>query len=214
MLSISITSDLKRLTKDLDSTQRKIIPKATTQALNKVANTVRATAVREVSKETGIKQKDVRSNITISKANKNQPFAVIDARKGKAVNLIEFVSKAQAKPSEGAGNPQHFRKRFSAKGKHKGAFRFKGVKARAWGKGKVYQGAFIARDGSGKPTVFKRTSVGRKKLTVVSGPSVRRTFISNKLTSVYARVSRERFAIEMERALALGISRQNKQKTR
>lgn len=207
MIAFNIKDDLKRLTKDLQKQQHKVIPRSTVQAINKTTSKVKSHAVREISKTTAIKQKVVRPRIAIQKASLKRQQGIVDARKGKARNLIEFMSKTHAKPSGGIAKPQFFRRRHAAKGKHKGAFRFQGVQAKAWGKKKVYDGAFVGRTSRGRVIVFKRTGKSRDKVTPVSGPSIRRSFISSQLTKSNVSLASVTFDKELSRALKLNLSR-------
>jgi Prophage minor tail protein Z (GPZ) len=94
------------------------IPKALNSTINKVARTIRKEGVRQLSKETGIKQKDIRRDVDIRKSNLQTLSARIRAT-GSHTNIIRFGAR-QTK---------------------------KGVSAALWKKRRVFKGAFIANQG-------------------------------------------------------------------
>lgn len=115
---IDIQSNIKEATKYLSDVQRKVIPKATVTSLNKTARTVFKEVKRDVSKDIGLKQKEVAERMYLRKAHKNSQYASIGVR-SRYFNLIRFKAK-------------QFKR---------------GVKAKAWGKTKTYRGTFIGNDG-------------------------------------------------------------------
>ncbi|MCH2058134.1 MAG: phage tail protein [Thalassotalea sp.] len=174
-MQISFKNDIAALTKDLQAIKQSAVPKATVQALNRTITGSRTDAKKELSRITSIKQSTIvppadsgkTSMLSIKKASRKIQQAHISARKGYALNLIEFVSPSQRKPN-------YFNKRTRLKsGRVK--YRAKGVKARAWGKRTTYDGTFI---GTGKYgiAVYKRTSARKDRLTRIHGPSIRQEF--------------------------------------
>lgn len=178
-----------------------MIPKARVQALNRTATGLRADATKEISKETGFKQKRVRNAIKVKKASKRIPVATVDAKAGFAPNLIEFVAPSQRKP--GYFNQSKKLKRGGRK------YKSKGVVAKAWGQKKVYEGSFIGNSKKGLK-VFKRTSKARGKLTQVFGPSIRHTFVSDPITDMLTRSAAVRFDKEMKYAVRNMVMRRAK----
>lgn len=175
-----------------------VAQKAKVQALNRTALGLRTDATREVAEETGFAKKRVRDALKIERATRRLPVAVLDARTGYAPNLIEFVSPSQRKI--GYFNQSRKLKRGGRK------YKFKGVKAKAWGQRKVYDGAFI---GTGKKglTVFKRTSSARNKLVQVYGPSIRNTFVSDPIQSKLKRQAAIRFDKNMQASIKNLVTR-------
>lgn len=161
--TLNVKADIKQAQRYLSKVEKVAVRKAAARALNRTAQQVRTQAIRDIAKETAIKQKNVRQAVRLSvKAKANSLHSIVEAR-GKTINLIEFVTPARKKV---------------------GAFRKqKGVRARAWGKSKVYRGTFIGSGkNSGKLLVFSRTGKGRKSpIEAKYGPSVPRTFVQNKI---------------------------------
>jgi hypothetical protein len=59
-MELSLKSDIKRLSYDLNKIKSSAIPQATTQALNKTVKGVQSDLTKMLSKVTGIKQKPTR----------------------------------------------------------------------------------------------------------------------------------------------------------
>ena len=195
MADINIKHDLAKLEAKLNKHQKVLIKKAAPQAINKTLKAVASHSAKSIAGTTGYKNKDVKARIRTWKASATRLSAGLDATKGKAENLIKFIRAAQA-------NPLTFRKRT------KKGFKYAGVKAKAWGKLREYEGTFIAKTASGDAKVFKRTSASRSKITQVSGPSIRREFIDEQLTQSMTVMSRQRFRKELTAAINNQIRRQ------
>lgn len=194
-MQIDFKSEIRELTKDLERINKSAIPKATVQALNRTATGVKTDATRSVSKETGIKQKDVRQELKVWKASKLKQVAEVNARTGKAKNLIHFVSPSNRKPN-------HFNQRKTLKSGRKGKYKARGAKARAWGKTKTYEGTFIGKGkDSGKDLVFARTTSRRTPLKSIMGPSIRNTFDSRKMQAKLKSFASFRFDKNMKAAV-------------
>jgi len=136
---ITIDSNIKELTRTLTTIQKTVIPQATSTALNKTARTVFKEVKRDVAKDTGLKQKEVAERMTLVKANKYTQSAHIKME-GRYFNLIRFGARQMKK----------------------------GVKTKAWGKRKLYRGAFIANKGR---TVFAREGKDRVPIKALVGPN-------------------------------------------
>lgn len=197
--------DLKRLERDLGKLGPCVIERAAPAAVNRVTKTVQSVAVKAVSGATSIKQKEVRPEIRVKLARRDELGAYVDATTGRAKNLAGFVSESQRKPSGGEGQPQFFRKR--ARNKSKKYLR-PGVKAKAWGKTKVYGGSFIGRGRSGNVLVLSRTGPGRRaKLKALRGPSIRQEFLRKPVQEAMSQKASQRFPIEMDRAIRISLKR-------
>lgn len=125
MINFDVSVDIRAASKMLNDLGRNIVPQAASAALNRVATSARKVAVDTIRKETNIKASAVRKYVTTSKSNKTTLTATIRASKY-APNLINFGAREVKK----------------------------GVSANAWGKRKIYRGAFIGNKGR---TVFVRT---------------------------------------------------------
>ena len=194
------TSDLNRLTKDLKKIQKEF-PAATRQAVNKTLTSVTSTAVKHVSSETGIKQKDVRKKLIISRARGNGLSAYIDATPGRAFNLIANVNKDKRKPNA-------FRGKLKS-GKRKGQSRFLGVRAKAWNKTKTYKGTFIINTRNGPIVASRKGSQrsGRGKFKWIVGPSMRQEFTRAALHKALRAKVRESLPKELNAAIKYHISK-------
>lgn len=200
-MQISFKDDIAALTKELKQVKESAIPKATVQALNRTGTGTKTDAVRELSRITGIKQKDVRPKIDgpsdkfKHKATKNKMMATVDSSEGRASNLINFVSPSLRKPN-------HFNQRKVLKSGRRGKYKAKGVKARAWRNSKTYDGTFIGKGkDSGKYLVFARTSSSRTPIKSISGPSIRNEFKSAPVQAKLKSMSTVRFQKNMAAAV-------------
>lgn len=189
-----IRDDIKSLEKKLDHIGGGVVQRAASQAINRTIRSVNSAAIKEESAETGIKQKEIREAHRLYLANRNKLQAAIDAYRARAKNLINFVRPSQRKPN-------YWNRR-----DRKGRYKYAGVKAKAWGRMKLYRGTFIQRVRSnGKLLVLKRkSSAGPRGGTTegVYGPSPRRVFASNRLQQVMVNRAKERLRIELSRSIA------------
>jgi len=158
--------------------------------------TVNSKAVKAIAAETSAKQKDIRAELDISKASPRGLTATLDSTRAKARNLIHFVSKSQR-------NTTTFRRRV------KKGFKHQGVKAKAWGQAKYYDGTFIGTGRGGNVMVFRRSGAGRLPIEPVFGPSPRRRFDSEKITKLMNITVAQRFPVELSAAINNQIRRQN-----
>jgi len=194
---VNVKSDIKAASKVLRGYEREAIPKAVVPSLNRAAKSAQSLGIKELSKITKLKQKDVRKAIApyFSKARRGKWRAVVDSSKGRAVNLIKFVTPSKQ-------NPLAFRART------KRGFRFDGVVANPWGKRRAFPGTFIGRGaGHGKMLVFKRGKGG--KVEAVYGPSIRREFDKPAMQRLIAKKGLERFAVEYKRTLEYQLKKVN-----
>jgi len=161
--------------KGLDSLQRKLtaierqgLPTAGVRALNRTATTVRASASRDIAREMGLPVSPVKKKIVIRRARKNRLYAVVRAS-GRPISLIQFAARQVRK----------------------------GVSAKAWGKRKLYKGAFIARAKTHKADeielrgtseqVFVRKRSARLPIKKLWGPSIPRTMADETILKEIAR---------------------------
>ncbi len=80
LMSISVRSQVKAMTRDLTKVQRKIVPKITARALNFTGRKIRTQAVRRVSAAAQVKQKIIRSRLRFARqANPGDLRLVISA---------------------------------------------------------------------------------------------------------------------------------------
>ncbi len=154
-VQISVKADIAAAKRQVAYWQREAIPKAAAHALNRTAQQVQSAAVKEIARETGLKQKDVREAMSRARATWGRLVAAVIAT-GRAVNLIRFTRQTRA-----------------------GARKAGGVSANAWGRRRLYRGTFIANQGR---TVFVRESDARLPIKPVHGPSVPREMVREKVS--------------------------------
>lgn len=118
MIGLSVKRDVSSVRAQFASLGRQL-DRAAARALNRAAQAARTVAVRQISRDTGIRpQKAVRDRLPLRQAHQNRLIAEIGAQ-AYTPNLARF----QARQTK------------------------KGVSAAAWGKRKTYRGTFIANQG-------------------------------------------------------------------
>lgn len=205
-VALDIRHDLKQISRDLGRIRNPVMRRAVPQAINRTLVTVNARTRKTLSEQTKVKQKDISAGIRLFKARGESWNAAINLRNAKAKNLRSFVTASQQKPGR-RGEPQYFRRRSKAKRRPRRYLR-RGVKARAWGISKTYDGTFIARGRNNNVIVFRRDGKGRDaKVVGVVGPSPRDRFDKPETRRELIRVIDERLPIELDRALSLQMRR-------
>lgn len=187
-------SDFKRMNKDLNKLLDEY-PRAVSRSVNRALKGSKTVAVRAIAKETGLKSRNVREKLREYTARPKAFSAYLDAAEGTAYNLISSVNADKR-------NPQTFRER-----KKNGAFRFKGVKAKAWGKTKEYKGTFIIRSTKG-PLVVSRD--GNGGLKPIQGPSVRQEFKRDNIQMIMRQRVSQQLPKELNHEIRREISRLSK----
>lgn len=186
---LDISADLTQVRRMLAETERKLIPVAASQALNRTIRSVQGEVVKALAKDTGIQQKLIREKLRLRTASRKDLRAILDANEAKAVNLIRYVDQVNRRPGV-------FNRKLAS-----GKYKYAGVRARAWGKLKTYKGTFIGTSGSGNLRVYARVGAERSKLKLISGPSPRRTFVQEVIQAKMRSHARTRWNIEFQRAL-------------
>jgi hypothetical protein len=144
-MRISVQSDLDKLAKNLSLFEKHKLPKATTRALNKIGNSATTQVKREMSKEAGLAQNKVAPYIKTWRAAHNRPYFDINFR----------------------------RSTFSLYNTYGATQNARGVTSKAWGKKKLYPGAFLAIMPNGKKDVFINVGGRRGSLREVkSGKNI------------------------------------------
>ena len=87
-----VKSDIKRLTRGLSTYQRRVIPAAANSALNKAGRKVKTIITRDLSKEMGLKQKDIKNEIKVRKSN-FRTLSVLITATGRRLNIIRYKAK-------------------------------------------------------------------------------------------------------------------------
>ena len=91
-ISMAVKSDIKRLTQGLNRLERKAIPAAANSALNKAGRKVKTVITRDLSKEMGLKQKDIKNEIKVKKSN-FRTLSVFISATGRRLNIIRYKAK-------------------------------------------------------------------------------------------------------------------------
>ena len=78
----------------------------------------------------------------------------------------------------------------------------RGVSAKAWGKRKIYRGAFIGSGrNSSKQLVFKKRKDNPKRIEALHGASLPREFVRQDMEKIFNKKIKTRFPILFKRAL-------------
>lgn len=178
---ISVRSDVKKATKALTKAERKIIPAATSSALNKTATTVRRKILKEVSVSTGALQKDLKNNAYIIKSNQRKLWATIVGRP----NLIALAKTGRPKQTP------------------RGAAAGRGPRRR------VYKNTFVATMKSGHEGIFIRKRKTRLPIRELFVASVSRE-MSETLRKVISQLGEKRFLEIFPHELQYRLSRLRK----
>lgn len=181
MIAVSVKADVDRARWEFAHLGEGV-SKAAAQAINRVANTVRSRAVKEIARQTGSTQATIREAVVVSgTASRIALYATVSANR-RPMNLIEWVEKSK---------------------RVYGAFHHKlGVIAKAWGQSKTYKGTFIGfGKRSEKNIVFARVGEARDKLRHIRGPSIPKEFSRDLVRDLMRSTVRERFPVEFLAAL-------------
>jgi hypothetical protein len=198
-MRISVESNLKDLSRQVDYLEKKFIPQATVRALNRVGATAASQSRREIRKDFNMSLADFKRSeyIIEKKATKNREYYEIYFAK-KSASLYQ-MGAVQSKT---------------------------GVTVKAWGKKQRYQGAFIATMPNSKRDVFiligGRRGAKRKVMTgknvgktyrpelpikKLFGPYVPTAKRQHKLDEMVQRIVNERFPLEFGRAIKSLVGR-------
>lgn len=169
-LTLSIKGDIDRISRDMTALERRVIPEATNRALNRTGKTAGSRVIRKLSQESGAKQMDIRRRFAFLVMSRPSTLSYLIRIRYGAMPLKDFSPK-QTK---------------------------QGVSAKAWGKTKLYKGAFKVDSLGGH--VFKR---GTKKdggvtLKKMYGPIPSRIAGSDQVEGEVVDVIRQRLPVEMK----------------
>jgi hypothetical protein len=146
-MELSVKHDLEQFQKNLTDFQKKQLPKATWWALNQTGARVGRQMVKEVAKDAGMSQKDLKRRGFYATARAKLKDLAFEVRSRYGAIPLKDFKPVQTKV---------------------------GVSAKAWGKRKVYEGAFIV-DSIGRH-VFKRRTAKRLPIDKLHGPIPLKTF--------------------------------------
>ena len=177
-MQIVIKHNIKEMTKSLTKMEQKVIPQATNRTLNRVGSAVSKAVMRDVAKQAGLSQRDLKKD-TKTRTVKSR-FTSLAFR---FTVLWGAIPLKRFKPTRSKT----------------------GVKAKAWGKSKVYDGAFIV-DSMGSH-VYKRTSDKRTPIKKLYGPTPARLAMSEQTESKVQEVVDARLGKEFMANLRYYLSR-------
>ena len=155
------------------------------RALNRAGTSGRAAMVKVISRDTGIKSKNIRDEIRIDKANRTRPVIRLEIR-GRRIPLIAFQAKGP-EPSRGKGRGVSYR------GPH--------------GRGRI-PNAFIATMPSGHRGIFKRRAKRRLPIRELFGPSLPHVF--EKYIPTFRKVASESLEKNLRSEISFARTRTQK----
>ena len=172
-MEVKVNSNMDRAMRGLWNVKTKYIQKALVTSLNKIGAEVFTQAKRELKDATGLKIGVVAKGLKKDKARRGDETYSIHI-KSRYLNAIEFGAR-QTK---------------------------RGVSAKAWGKRKIYRGAFIGSGrNSGKQLVFKKRKDNPKKIKALHGASLPREFHRQDMEKIFKKKIKTRFPILFKRAV-------------
>ncbi len=142
-LSVNVSGDLKKLTRHLNATQKRVLPSVTIQSVNQVARDARKDSIKKVATDLRLPQKNIRKRFNARgevKGDRVQYFKA--SRYNKSALLRVYHRGISVSQIAGAQTKR-------------------GLKAKG---GRLYVGAFKLKSGRLQGLVFKRR--GKKRLPV------------------------------------------------
>jgi hypothetical protein len=181
-MKIDVRFDVNQAKAMLHGLQKQVIPLATSRAINKTSQAAKSAAVKLIAKDMGIKQKDVRTSITLLKASRIKLQAVVQAR-GKRLPIIKLDPHATQSNIGVTYKAQN-------------------------GQRKQIAGAFIATMKTGHRGVYKRVP-GAKRLPIMElhGPSIPHVFCQAKITQSLEETVNTRWSVIFEHEIQFELQR-------
>lgn len=181
-MELNVRADVKEVLAMLNETQKSVIPKAASRAINKTMTTVNAQAAREIKKDIGgkISISEIKASMAINKTNPKALYAALYA-KGRRIPIIKIDPAAH---QDGSG------------------VNYKTGK----GRGHIPH-AFVATMRSGHRGVFKRKSSTRLPIQELHGPSIPKVFINNVIMEAMERIAKERWAKVFQQEINFELSK-------
>lgn len=181
---VSIKSELKEFRRQLGRLEKEAYPKAVVRTINRVAGSARTASTKHIAPLMDSRQGDVKRRMRQEKASKRRLWSTIIAS-WKPLRLMAFKARQTAK----------------------------GVRAKAWGKTRVYPHTFIApfkAGGKAKKGVFVRKGKASLPIKQLWGPGVTQLFKQRENDSVMRSTVKERFAKEFRANLRYYVGRLRK----
>lgn len=172
---------LDQLINNLNAVSKTAVPRAESQAVNRVAGRAISRSASQVSKETKVPLKLVRGRAKLKKASPNRPIATIHVKRGNlpVINLgpVRLQVSRRNRGGGGAGSVLKV-----------GRFSF--------------PGAFVQRLSNGRWQVLRRTSKSRYPIEVVKIP------MAAPLTKAFMEQSQALIKSDMPKELAAALNNQ------
>jgi len=166
MLDLSILLDTSSARQYVKKIQKQVVPKATVRSINRTLDQVNVRVARIIAKEMGMKVGAVKKRLKKIKATRGRFVAKLRPHHW-TPNLIEFGARS---------------------------LKNKGVSHKAWGNRQKTRGAFIGKGRtSGKRLVYARTTENRYPIKALYGPTLRKTFIEDRIMKVMKMMAKGRF---------------------
>lgn len=176
-----VVTGLETLVANLEAASKTAVPRATAQAVNRVATRAISKASSRVSKETRVPLKLVRGRAKLKKANANHPNATVRVKRNNLPAIKLGVARVQMsrrqQNTHGAGSALKI-----------GRFTF--------------PGAFIQQLANGRWHVLQRTGKGRYPIEVVKIP------MAAPLTQAFMDESKSLLKSDMPKELAAALNNQ------
>ncbi|WP_447884938.1 phage tail protein [Serratia fonticola] len=176
-----VVTGLDQLISNLNAVSRTAVPRATSQAVNRVASRAISKSVSQVSKETRVPLKLVKGRTRLKKASPNRPIATIRVKRGNlpAINLgpVRMLISRRNSGKGGAGSVLKV-----------GRFSF--------------PGAFVQQLSNGRWQVMRRTSKARYPIEVVKIP------MAAPLTQAFTTQSNALLKSDLPKELAAALNNQ------
>lgn len=172
-MKVTLSNDIRQVRNNLNKLEREVLPQAINRSINRVGAKSQTQVRRHVAKEVGITQKVLKQRGFFAGIRSNvrtQTFKIII--KYGSIPLKDF-------------NPKQTKK---------------GVTARAWGKRKLYQGAFVSET-IGRH-VFVRKTKKRLPIKKLYGPIPSRLADTPEVERKVGKVINESFKTELRRNIS------------
>ena len=174
---IQVTLDVRKQRRFLDDIHNNAVLRATAPAVNRTIKKVNTQVVKQLSKASGMPQREIRKLLPLDLARVGEKSAAITTRRNhRTPNLIHFGAKKRQRH----------------------------LSARAFGRTLQYRKGFI---GNQNRTAFKRTGKSSLPIEPLHGPNPVRAFGSDKHHSKFVKLARSILPIEYAGALAFHTAR-------
>ena len=179
---ISVQSDVRRVERALDDMQRRKVPTATRQALNRAGITIRKHHRNNLADELRPRRKgDISDAVALTKATRVRPLITLTTSE-------KYLHLGQSKDTR----VQSYKK---------GKRRVQRVRFR----GRIIEGAFRPTGLTAQTSIFRQAEgkyrTGNRRIRKLYAYSILQDLVKKRLHQKLEKLSAERFQIELQRAL-------------